>query len=126
MRRRVKARNPGVTPTVETIPVETAVRLVTLEDPAKGLRSAVDAFVRLRPQEGMAPVAIASWRDSVARVARAVKVLPAPRAADVPAASHRPEVKVGSIREESLKLAEEAGNEAVLAMVTTILDEVGA
>ncbi len=112
-------------PKVTTLKVETAVRLVTLEDPASGLRAAQDAFVRLRPPEGLSPGVIDSWRFSVAKVARAVKVLPAPRASDIPVSSHRAEHKVGTIRQEAIKLARETKNEEVLKYVTQVLDEVG-
>lgn len=113
-------------PKVTTIKVETAVRLVTLQDPAGGLRAAKDAFCRLQPTEPLSPGVIESWRHSVAKVARAVKVLPGPRAETVSQSAHRPEHKVGTIRQESIKIARETGNEDVLAFVTKILDEVGA
>lgn len=104
-----------------------AARLVTLDDPASPTTLAQDAFARLRPPEGTDPETVASWRESVAKVAKAVRVIPPPKAALVPAASDRSDdVPVGTIREEATKLAEETGNDAVIANVSRILDEVGA
>lgn len=113
-------------PKVTTIKVGTAVRLVTLENPTGGLRAAKDAFCRLRPTEVLSPGVIESWRHSVAKVARAVKVLPGPKAEAVSQSAHRPEHKVGTIREESIKIAEETGNKDVIVFVKKVLDEVGA
>lgn len=121
-----ESRHTGVTPRVTTVPVSTAVRLVTLEDPTGGLRKAKGAFCRLRPGIGHTPEEIESWRDSVARVALAVKILPSPKAADVPAASHRPDYKVGTFREETMKIVNETENKDAIKLVKTILDKVGA
>lgn len=89
---------------------------------------AQDAFARLKPPEGLTPLQIDSWRNLVAKVARAVKVLPAPRSADVPVDAHRVEEgeRIGTIRDEALALATDTKNGEVVEMVTRILDEVGA
>lgn len=128
MRRRVFRKVPATSSArIEVRRIE-AARLVTLDDPDSPSTLAQDAFARLRPPEGTDPEVIASWRESVARVAVAVRVVPPPKAALVPAASDRSDVDdpVGTIREEATRLAEETGSEAVKANTKRILDEVGA
>lgn len=132
----MKIRRRAPTPTstrfdagkVKTILVRESVRLVTLDDPASSPETASGAFARLQPPEGLSPVEVDSWRERVAAVARAVKVLPAPRSADVPTASQRVDEDevVGTIRDEAMALAEETKNPAVIELVTKTLDEVGA
>lgn len=131
MRRRIrKSVSPqgDTTVRVKTIEYRGAVKLVTLEDPNAPPTAAQDAFARLRPPEGLTALQVDSWRDVVAKVARAVKVLPAPRSADVPTDSKRTaaEDRIGTVREEALLLANETGNPGVIAMVTEALDKVGA
>lgn len=111
---------------VHVVPVQ-ASRLVTLEDPDAAPEAARGAFARLRPPEGTSPEVIASWRASVARVARAVKVLAAPRSEEVPAASTRvdAEEKVGSLRQETLALARATENPFVVDLTKKLLDEAG-
>jgi hypothetical protein len=102
-------------------------RLVTLEDPNAPPTMAQDAFARLRPPEGTTPEAVASWRLVVEKVARAVRVVPAPQAALVPQASERSDTSAcGSIRQEAEALAVETGSDAVVALTADLLDEVGA
>ncbi len=125
-----EARNtwdPVASP-VRVVPVRGAAYLATLEDPAEGERRAAGAFARLRPPPGTAPEIVEDWRSRVAKVARAVKVLPSTQAEEVPAASTRvdAEEKVGTVREEAERLAAETGNERVVLIVKSILDEVGA
>lgn len=108
---------------------DSAARLLTLEDPEAPVPAeAAGAFVRLRPPEGSSPDAVETWRARAAAVARAVKVLPPPRADDVPLASTRVDVgdRTGTIREEATRLAAETGSDHVVALVGKILDEVGA
>jgi len=115
---------------LRVIPLESAALLVTLEDPRAPLTEEIrGAFVRLRPPEGTTPEEVSAWREEVSRRARAVRVIPPPRAADVPLASTRVDAaaeKVGSFREEALSLARETGVDGVEALVLRILDEVGA
>lgn len=129
MRRRVFRREPAPSngPWVEVRRIN-AARLVTLEDPNGPTTLAQDAFARLRPPEGTDPETVASWREAVSRVARAVRVVPPPKAALVPAASDRSDNSehVGTVREEATRLAAETENEAVIANVKRILDEVDA
>lgn len=112
---------------ITTIPID-ATPMVTLDDPTEPPVRAVGAFARLRPPEGMTAAEIDSWRIHVAKHARAVKVLPAPRAADVPGEAQRVDEDeiVGTIREEAVAMAKETKNPDVLKLVTKILDEVGA
>lgn len=116
------------TANVSTVLISAPVRLVTLEDPSASPTSARGAFARLRPPEGLPAAEVDAWRQAVAKVAMAVKVLPAPRAADVPADSHRVDLgeKIGTIREEALALATDSDNPAVVQLTTQLLDEVGA
>lgn len=103
--------------------------LVTLETRSESnLDRARGAFVRIRPNEETNPEELSQWRESVARVAVAVRVVPPPKAALVPAASDRSDVDdpIRTIREEATRLAEETGSEAVKANTKRILDEVGA
>lgn len=128
MRRRLYPEEVKPKASVQVIRVKEPTGLVTLDDPDAGTEQARGAFVRIRPPEGLTEDQIDSWRRSAAKVARAVKVLPAPKAAEVPVASHRPDtsaVKVGSIRVEAMKLARETENKGVLALTKRILDEVG-
>lgn len=128
MRRRLHPKKtPDAEPGLEVVRVE-AVRLVTLEDPKVPPTPAQDAFARLRPPEGMTPEAVTSWRDTVAKVAKAVQVVATTHAAAVPLKSTRVDlaVKVGSIREEAKALAAETNDGEVIAMVDRLLDEVGA
>lgn len=108
--------------------VEDPSRFVTLDSPDLPLTLAQGAFVRLQPAEDMTPDAITAWRDRVATVARAVRVLPQVKAADVALASVRVDEddRVGSIREEAEALAAETGDEDVIRLVRQTLDEVGA
>lgn len=131
MRRRVhptKALDRSNAFRVEVIPVDGAGRLVTLEDPRAPSTLAQDAFCRLRPGEAVTPDQVASWRDSVARVARAVRVVPAPRAAAVAldAARVGEGERVGTFREEATALARETKAPDVEALVLRLLDEVEA
>lgn len=124
MRRRVKRVDVGLP---EIVPIDGAARLVTLESPEAPLGEAAGAFARLRPPEGMAADEVATWRDRVASVARAVRVVSAPRAAAVPLASTRvDEEPVGTVREEALLLARETGDAEVEALTARLLDEAGA
>lgn len=126
MRRRV-FRRPK-TPRIRVVRFEEASVLVTLEMRSESnLDAARDAFVRIRPKEEIGGEELSRWRESVAKVAKAVRVVPPPKAALVPAASDRSDdIPVGTIREEATRLAEETGNDAVIANVVRILDEVGA
>lgn len=129
MRRRITPVSKRVdTGTVSTVLIASPVRLVTLEDPGAATTSARGAFARLRPPEGLPATEVDAWRQAVAKVAMAVKVLPAPRSADVPADSHRVDLgdKIGTIREEALALAADSDNQTVVQLTTQILDEVGA
>jgi hypothetical protein len=112
----------------QVVRLEGAARFVTLDDPALPPTLAQGAFCRLAPPEDMAPDEVASWRDQVARVARAVRVLPQLRSADVALTNARAceDERVGSIREEAEALAAETGDSAVKALVSAALDEVGA
>lgn len=116
---------PGVK--LEVTAVARPSRLVTLDDPASPSTLAQDAFARLRPPEGSPPDVVASWRDSVARVARAVRVLPTRFDASVPLAAERDDdrVEVGSFRDEALALARETKNDAVVDLVALICDTNG-
>lgn len=129
MRRRVhpRASTSRAAVAVDVRKLE-ATRLVTLDDPAGDAASASGAFVRLRPPEGTSPEQTALWREAVARVALAVRVVAAPRAALVPASSDRSDddEPVGTIREEAEKLAAETNDPDVVALVARVLDEVGA
>ena len=80
MRRRIHQPSAGV-PRINTILVEEPGRLITLEDPNAPPTLAQDAFARLRPPEGASADAVASWRESVAKVAKAVRVMGTPTAA---------------------------------------------
>lgn len=113
---------------IKTIPIDDATPMVTLEDPLEPPIRAKGAFARLRPPEGMTPAEIDSWRIHVAKHAKAVKVLPAPKAADVPGEVQRvgEDEVVGTIREEAIALAKETKNKDVLKLVLSVLDEVGA
>ncbi len=125
MRRRVYPPKPTVSVSIRHVPDPS--RLVSLDDPNAGPESARGAFARLRPPEGTTGEQTAAWREAVARVAQAVRVVPPPRAALVPAASDRSDAgPVGSIREEATALAEETGDTTVKQLVAAILDEVGA
>lgn len=108
--------------------VEDSSRFVTLESPDLPLTIVAGAFVRLQPPEGMTPDAVAAWRDQVAKVARAVRVLPQLTAADVALANKRAgeDEVVGSIREEAEAIAAEMGDPEVIDLVKRTLDEVGA
>ncbi len=125
MRRPITKRT---TPRVRDIEIESATKMITLEDPEEDLTHVRDAFVRLRPPEGMLPDRIDSWRNVVAKHAKAVKVLAPPKGAHVPADSARVDEgdKVGTFREEALALAKESSNKEVVKLVTSILDNVGA
>ncbi len=103
-----------------------ASRMVTLEDPSGEAEPARQAFARLKPPEGTTPDQVAAWRNVVAAVARAVRVVPGPQAALVPVSSERPGVTVGTIRQEALELARETGDPQIEALTETILDRVGA
>lgn len=123
--RKKKVSSTG--PRVRAVAVREPARLVTLEDPNGATTPAQGAFARLRPPEGATPDAVASWREEVAKVARAVKVLPSLRSDDVPAASTRVDgARAGTIREEALSLAEGTKNPQVVELVSRLLDEVGA
>jgi hypothetical protein len=128
MRRRINPPKKSPVPGLEIVRIKAPARLITLEDPSAAPTRAQDAFARLRPPEGTSGDAIASWRDLVARVALAVRVVAPPRAALVPMASTRVDAgeRVGSVREEALALATETDDDAVVALVTTLLDEVSA
>lgn len=123
MRRRLAKQN--VSSRFDTIRVKGATRLVTLESPDDDLSAARGAFCRLRPSEDMTSDEVSSWRESVAAIALAVKVLPTPKAAEVPDDLRRPGETVGTIREEAMRLAEETGDKHVVKLVTEILNEVG-
>lgn len=125
MRRRLSTRVDKLK--VKTIRVQTAP-MVTLDSPEDDAELARDAFVRLTPQEDMSEDDIESWRDSVAKVAKAVKVIPPPKSADVPLEAGRIEEdeEVGTIREEAVAVAQETEKEEVVKQTLRILDEVGA
>lgn len=125
-RRRIVSTRVGK-PTIKTVRVETS-SLVTLEHPEEGTEAARGAFARLAPPEGLTEDEVASWRQSVALVAKAVKVLPQPKAADVPMDASRPveDEEVGTIREEAMALAEATKSKRIIKQVSDILDEVGA
>lgn len=108
--------------------VEASSRFVTLDRVDLPLALAQDAFVRLQPSEDMTPEMIADWRASIAKVARAVHVLPQRRSADVALASKRvdEDETVGSIREEAIAIATEMGDSEVIDLVKRTLDEVKA
>ena len=127
MRRRVHRTEPrSLEDRLRVLPVETS-RLVTLEEPGEAPEEARGAFARLRPPEGTPPSAVTEWREKVDRVALAVRVMAAPKAADVPLASTRVDAeKPGSFREEALRLARETKDPAIEAFVLRKLDEVGA
>ena len=130
MRKRLVPRRRGVESIQrrdpEVVRIEDAARFVTLDDPTQPPTMAQGAFVRLQPSEGMTPDEVSSWRDLVAKVARAVRVVPAQRSADVALAQMRPDDRVGSIREEAEALAAETGDAEVVNLVRATLDEVGA
>lgn len=128
MRKRLyKKTAPDLPNGLVAVLVDAPARLVTLEDPAAPPQAAQDAFARLRPTPGTDPAVVASWRDSVARVARAVRVVAPAQAAAVPLASTRvDDAAVGTVREEALRLAAETGDARVEALVAKLLDEVGA
>jgi hypothetical protein len=110
----------------DSVPITDAARLVTLDDPGETPEVARDSFARLRPPEGTSAEDVTRWRARVATVARAVRALPPPRAALVALAHARPEGgEVGTIREESDRIARETGDDEVVNLVTKILDEVG-
>lgn len=113
---------------VQVVAVQTPTVLVTLDDPkAWSAKAVAGAFVRLRPPEGMTTDEIAAWRAAVAKVAIDVKVLPPPKADDVPNASARVDVgeKVGNIREEAMRIARETERSAVIEIVDRTLAQVG-
>ncbi len=110
---------------VSTIPFEGISPLVTLDDPEDAPGRAKGAFARLRPPETMLAPETRSWRDDVAGIAIAVRVVPqARRPTGVlrpSALSPRPSE---GIREEATILARETGDADVVAMVESILSEV--
>lgn len=111
---------------VRVVLVEDAVRLVTLDDPKASPQAARGAFARLRAPEGMSAPETASWRDSVAAYARAVRVVAAPRAAAVALTSARADVadEVLGVREEATALAAATEDPQLIAFVERILSEV--
>lgn len=112
---------------VTVIHIENPTKLITLDDPEDGVQEAVGAFVRLQPPEGLTADQTTSWRDAATLVAKAVKVLPAPRSAEVPEDAKRvdDEEQVYGIREEAEILAAMTEKPDVIALVGRILDEVG-
>lgn len=129
MRTRItKSASPrGDTIRIQVVKIQDATPLVTLEDPQEDPQVARGAFCRLRPPEGLSEHETASWLQQVAAVAIAVKVLPSPKAADVPNEAQRAleGEKVGTIREEAMSLAKQTKNEAVISLTKKILDDVG-
>jgi len=128
VRRRVHRTAPrSLEDRLRVVPVETS-RLVTLEDPEASPEEARGAFARIRPPAGTSSNAVTEWRERVDRVAQAVRVMAAPKAADVPLASTRVDavVKLGSFREEAIRLAKETNDPEIEAFVLRKLDEVGA
>lgn len=111
---------------IEAVTVD-AARMVTLEDPSAPPTVARDAFARIRPPEGMSAAETRSWVDSVRSVARAVRVLPARRAAEVPTKSTRVDLAgkpVGTVREEVADLVREADDPDLATICEAILAEV--
>lgn len=115
-------------PKVQIVRNEKAARLVTFEHPDEGLEGAKDAFVRLKPPEGLKDSEVDSWANAVRKVAKAVKVLPVPKSTEVPDDAQRVEEdeKVGTIREEAMKLAEQTEKPSIVKLTKDILDAVGA
>lgn len=112
---------------VRSVPFQGARELVTLDDPAEGPGRAKEAFARLRPPTDHPEHETAAWRAVVAGVAVAVRVLPAPRTADVTALSTRPgEAGDKSFAEEARDLAAEHPDPELPALVDRILAQVGA
>lgn len=110
---------------VEGIPFEGIAELVTLEDPTEDPGRARNAFARLRPPADHPEDETRSWRDSVAAQAIAVRVLPPPRRAAIPLPALAALTPAVGIREESLRLAAETGDPAVLELTESVLAEVG-
>lgn len=114
------------------VTIESASKLLTLEDPnakisAKAIRG---VFVRLRPPPDTAPEVVERWRASVAEYARAVKVLPTPRSAVIAQTSTRveePTTRV-DVRAVVASLVEESTSSdkpALHAFAERIMSEVG-
>lgn len=109
---------------VRVIPFDHDVPFVTLEDPADAApQSAHNAFVRIRPPPDHDPRETASWRVSVARVARAVRVLPTRVSNSVPRDLTTGKV-VDDVCVEATNLAKETGDARLIEIVESILDEV--
>ena len=112
----MKKRRSSNAVKVEAVPLANVSRLVTLEDPADGVDLARGAFVRLRPPPDHPPEATARWRGQVAHVARAVRVVPAPRSAAVPDNAKRVDPEQ-DVADEAIKLARETKDPEVIALV---------
>lgn len=126
MKRRgaAKALDPGRGTSVVEVPFDDVATLVTLENPSQSPEDARGGFARLQVPEGLSGPEVDSWRRRVATVARAVRVVSAPRSALLPLAAARPgEEAVSSVRDEILKLAKETGDEDVLRFVEKSLAE---
>lgn len=105
---------------ISAVPFEGVSQLVTLDDPTADAGRARNAFARLRPPEGLPEDETRSWRNVVAGVAVAVKVLPTQRRGVVPKPVLAKSAESG-IREEATRLAAETNNPGVISLVETIL-----
>lgn len=123
-----KARHPEPTrvgsPVLESVDYEGIAPLITLDDPHGDPMSARGAFARLRPPDGHPEDETRSWRDVVAGIAIAARVVPNPRRAAVPRPAVIADTAATDIREEAMRLARETGDVGTVTLVETILDEV--
>lgn len=110
--------------TVTVVPVTSAVRLVTLNDPAGSHEDARGAFARIQPPADHPASETRSWRDVVAKTALAVRVSPTPRSALVATDAARGGDPVETVREAALAIAEEAGDPPLVELVEKCLSEV--
>jgi hypothetical protein len=121
--RRVKRSQSALAlPRVEAVPFLGISPLVTLEDPKARLDRARNAFARLKPPEDHPSDQTAVWRDSVAAIALAVRVVAQPKRLGVVRAEKRE--PGGDIRREATELAAATKNPEVTKLVESILSEV--
>ncbi len=109
-------------PSIEAVPFEGIVPLVTLEDPNADTEPARGAFVRLRPPEDLSASETSAWRDLVTPLAFAVRVVPRPRRSGLA----RPERETrrtpsDDVRVEATSLAVASGDPLVAELVEEIL-----